>query len=267
MPSTTENTTAMSTKDNQHLCSEISTCESTGEKHDSDRQPGKYDGNWLRGGLIPVPVNPYENHLHILSIDMIDVNTLLFNIMNTDTAINYMLYIKKESDWWRDREHERNNFIQLYEMLKNCILNLPNESIFTYTIQEQKETINFKMNMKKATTSGSTISRWLQRHHIELTSSWLSNSDRTSESLKHTLEFRALRDRYNLCHATCSNLDLELNLELHISDDAHDSIMADLRSSKISGTSSPEYNLEDTYDYEDVVCWGGTGETLFNIYL
>lgn len=100
--------------------------------------------------IIAESVNVTENEVHILSIDMIDVDTLLFNIMNTDTGINYRLYIKKESDWCKENLYKtQNDFSQLYKMLEDCIVN--EESMFTHTIQEQKENINFKMSMKKET--------------------------------------------------------------------------------------------------------------------
>ena len=100
--------------------------------------------------IIAESVNVTENEVHILSIDMIDVDTLLFNIMNTDTGINYRLYIKKESDWCKENLYKtQNDFSQLYKMVEDCIVN--EESMFTHTIQEQKETINFKMSMKKET--------------------------------------------------------------------------------------------------------------------
>ena len=63
--------------------------------------------------IIAESVNVTENEVHILSIDMIDVDTLLFNIMNTDTGINYRLYIKKESDWCKENLYKtQNDFIK-----------------------------------------------------------------------------------------------------------------------------------------------------------
>ena len=39
-----------------------------------------------------------EEQVYKYTIDMIDINTILFSIMNTDTGINYKLHIKKNSE-------------------------------------------------------------------------------------------------------------------------------------------------------------------------
>ena len=47
------------------------------------------------------------------TIDMVDISTILINIMNTDTGINYKLYIKKDDEWYKNNLHKiQNDFIQ-----------------------------------------------------------------------------------------------------------------------------------------------------------
>tara|TARA_A100001015_G_scaffold251630_1_gene290763 strand:- start:5532 stop:6488 length:957 start_codon:yes stop_codon:yes gene_type:complete len=83
-------------------------------------------------------------------IDMIDINTISFNVMNTDTGITYKLYIKKESEWCKNNLHKiQNDFSQLYQIINDCINN--DKSEFKYILSEEKDNINFKISMKKET--------------------------------------------------------------------------------------------------------------------
>ena len=91
-----------------------------------------------------------EEQIYKYTIDMTDINTILFNIMNTDTGINYKLYIKKKSDWCQENLYKtQNDFSQLYKMLNDCVFN--KDSMFKYELIEEKENINFKMEMKNNT--------------------------------------------------------------------------------------------------------------------
>lgn len=81
-------------------------------------------------------------------IEMIDINTLLFNIMNINTGINYKLYIKKDSEWYKENMHKiQNDFSQLYQIINDCIFD--EESLFRYEIVEEKDIIKFLIRMKK----------------------------------------------------------------------------------------------------------------------
>ena len=91
-----------------------------------------------------------EEQIYKYTIDMIDINTILFNIMNTDTGINYKLHIKKNSEWCQENLYKtQNDFSQLYKMLNDCVFN--KDSMFKYELIEEKENINFKMEMKNNT--------------------------------------------------------------------------------------------------------------------
>jgi hypothetical protein len=82
------------------------------------------------------------------TIDLIDINTISFNIMNTDTGVNYKLYIKKDDEWCNGNLYKtQNDFGQLYKMINDCVFN--KESIFKYDLIEEKENIKFNMEMKK----------------------------------------------------------------------------------------------------------------------
>ena len=94
--------------------------------------------------------NTNDEQIYKYNIDMIDVNTILFNIMNTNTGINYKLYIKKDSEWCNENLYKiQNDFSQLYQMLNDCVND--EDSMFKYTLKEEKEYINFKMEMKNDT--------------------------------------------------------------------------------------------------------------------
>jgi hypothetical protein len=94
--------------------------------------------------------NTNDEQIYKYNIDMIDVNTILFNIMNTNTGINYKLHIKKDSEWCNENLYKiQNDFSQLYQMLNDCVND--EDSMFKYTLKEEKEYINFKMEMKKDT--------------------------------------------------------------------------------------------------------------------
>ena len=95
--------------------------------------------------------NTNDEQIYKYNIDMIDVNTILFNIMNTNTGINYKLHIKKDSEWCNENLYKiQNDFSQLYQMLNDCVND--EDSMFKYTLKEEKEYINFKMEMKNDTT-------------------------------------------------------------------------------------------------------------------
>jgi len=82
------------------------------------------------------------------NIEMIDINTLLFNIMNINTGINYKLYIKKDSEWYKENKYKiQNDFSQLYQIINDCIFD--EESLFRYEIIEEKDMIKFLIRMKK----------------------------------------------------------------------------------------------------------------------
>jgi hypothetical protein len=84
------------------------------------------------------------------TIDLIDINTISFNIMNTKTGIKYNLNIKKEDKWFNENSHKiQNDFSQLYHILNDCVDN--SESEFKYGLLEEKDNINFKISMKKET--------------------------------------------------------------------------------------------------------------------
>ena len=92
---------------------------------------------------IDVSENTYK-----FTIDLIDINTISFNIMNTDTGVNYKLYIKKDDEWCNGNLYKtQNDFGQLYKMINDCVFN--KESIFKYDLIEGKENIKFNMEMKK----------------------------------------------------------------------------------------------------------------------
>jgi len=94
--------------------------------------------------------NTNDEQIYKYTIDMIDVNTILFNIMNTNTGINYKLHIKKDSEWCNENLYKiQNDFSQLYQMLNDCVND--EDSMFKYTLKEEKEYINFKMEMKNDT--------------------------------------------------------------------------------------------------------------------
>jgi hypothetical protein len=94
--------------------------------------------------------NTNDEQIYKYNIDMIDVNTILFNIMNTNTGINYKLHIKKDSEWCNENLYKiQNDFSQLYQMLNDCVND--EDSMFKYTLKEEKEYFNFKMEMKKDT--------------------------------------------------------------------------------------------------------------------
>lgn len=81
-------------------------------------------------------------------VDMIDISTILINIMNTDTGINYKLYIKKDDEWYENNSHKiQNDFAQLYKLINDCLTNQDSE--FEYKLVEEKDEINLKINMKK----------------------------------------------------------------------------------------------------------------------
>jgi len=81
-------------------------------------------------------------------VDMIDISTILINIMNTDTGINYKLYIKKDDKWYINNSHKiQNDFSQLYKLIEDCLTNQDSE--FEYKLLEEKDEINLKINMKK----------------------------------------------------------------------------------------------------------------------
>ena len=81
-------------------------------------------------------------------IELIEINTILISIMNTDTGIKYKLYIKKDDEWCTENLYKtQNDFGQLYKMIYDCIFN--KESIFKYDLIEEKEIIKFNMGMKK----------------------------------------------------------------------------------------------------------------------
>ena len=52
--------------------------------------------------IIAENINDPNEEKYKYIIEMIDVETILFNIMNTNTGINYKLYIKKESEWCKE---------------------------------------------------------------------------------------------------------------------------------------------------------------------
>jgi hypothetical protein len=84
------------------------------------------------------------------TIDLIDINTISFNIMNTDTGVNYKLYIKKDSEWSKENLYKiQNDFSQLYQILNDCVNN--DSSEFKYDLSEEKDNINFKISMKHET--------------------------------------------------------------------------------------------------------------------
>jgi len=84
------------------------------------------------------------------TIDLIDINTISFNIMNTDTGINYKLYIKKDDEWCKENLYKiQNDFSQLYQILNDCVNN--DRSEFKYDLSEEKNNINFKISMKHET--------------------------------------------------------------------------------------------------------------------
>ena len=84
------------------------------------------------------------------TIDLIDINTISFNIMNTDTGVNYKLYIKKDDEWCKENLYKiQNDFSQLYQILNDCVNN--DRSEFKYDLSEEKNNINFKISMKHET--------------------------------------------------------------------------------------------------------------------
>ena len=94
---------------------------------------------------IDVSENTYK-----FTIDLIDINTISFNIMNTNTGVNYKLYIKKDSEWCKENLYKiQNDFSQLYQILNDCVNN--DKSEFKYDLSEEKDNINFKISMKKET--------------------------------------------------------------------------------------------------------------------
>jgi len=100
--------------------------------------------------VIAESIDNTDEQVYKYTIDMIDINTILFNIMNTDTGINYKLHIKKNSDWCQENLYKtQNDFSQLYQMLNDCVLN--EDSMFKYKLKEETENINFKMEMKNDT--------------------------------------------------------------------------------------------------------------------
>jgi len=95
-----------------------------------------------------INISNEENYKYI--IEMVDINTLLFNIMNTDTGIHYKLYIKKDSEWYKENMYKfQNDFSQLYQIMNDCIFD--SESIFKYDLEEIKDMIKFKIKMKQNT--------------------------------------------------------------------------------------------------------------------
>ena len=91
-----------------------------------------------------------EEQVYKYTIDMIDINTILFSIMNTDTGINYKLHIKKNSEWCKENLYKtQNDFSQLYQMLNDCVIN--DSSMFKYELKEETDHIDFKMEMKNDT--------------------------------------------------------------------------------------------------------------------
>jgi len=72
------------------------------------------------------------------TIDLIDINTISFNIMNTDTGINYKLNIKKDDEWCNGNLYKiQNDFGQLYQILNDCVDN--DDSEFKYDLSEEKD--------------------------------------------------------------------------------------------------------------------------------
>ena len=69
---------------------------------------------------------------------LIDINTISFNIMNTDTGINYKLYIKKDDEWCKENLYKiQNDFSQLYQILNDCVNN--DSSEFKYDLSEESD--------------------------------------------------------------------------------------------------------------------------------
>ena len=98
--------------------------------------------------IIAENVNSPNEETYKNTIEMIDVNTILFNIMNIDTGINYKLYIKKNSEWCNENLYKiQNDFSQLYQIINDCIYD--EESLFRYEIVEEKDMIQFLIRMKK----------------------------------------------------------------------------------------------------------------------
>ena len=84
------------------------------------------------------------------TIDLIDINTIAFNIMNTNTGIKYNLNIAKDDEWFNENSHKiQNDFTQLYHILNDSVDN--SDSEFKYILSEEKDNINFKISMKKET--------------------------------------------------------------------------------------------------------------------
>ena len=100
--------------------------------------------------VIAESIDNTDEQVYKYTIDMIDINTILFNIMNTDTGINYKLHIKKNNEWCQENLYKtQNDFSQLYQMLNDCVLN--ESSIFKYELKEETDHIHFKMEMKNDT--------------------------------------------------------------------------------------------------------------------
>jgi hypothetical protein len=100
--------------------------------------------------VIAENINSSNEEPYKYIIEMIDIDTLLFNIMNTDTGINYKLYIKKDSEWCKENMYKiQNDFSQLYQIMNDCIFD--DESDFRYELEQEKDMIKFKIKMKKDT--------------------------------------------------------------------------------------------------------------------
>ena len=100
--------------------------------------------------VIAESIDNTDEQVYKYTIDMIDINTILFSIMNTDTGINYKLHIKKNSEWCKENLYKtQNDFSQLYQMLNDCVLN--DSSMFKYELKEETDHIDFKMEMKNDT--------------------------------------------------------------------------------------------------------------------
>lgn len=90
------------------------------------------------------------DELFKFTIEMIDINTICLDFMNTETGVKYKSYIKKGSAWCIQNLFKlQNDFSQLYQMLNDCIFN--KDSIFKYTLNEEKEILKFIIDMKNPT--------------------------------------------------------------------------------------------------------------------
>ena len=58
------------------------------------------------------------DELFKFTIEMIDIDTILVDVMNTETGVKYYSYIKKDSAWCQKNLFKiQNDFSQLYQML------------------------------------------------------------------------------------------------------------------------------------------------------